>query len=76
MVNPILAAVLSFFIPGLGQIYAGSIYGIIFVIIAVFMWGVIYFTPTPYVFLSLVAYFIFCIFMAYYSYSICKSFFN
>lgn len=25
MVNPILAAILSFFIPGLGQFYAGSL---------------------------------------------------
>lgn len=36
MVNPIIAAVLSFFIPGLGQIIAGRFKrGIIFLVIAI-----------------------------------------
>ena len=40
MVNAILAAVLSFFIPGLGQALAGDIKkGIIFFIIAIFIGG-------------------------------------
>lgn len=39
MANPILAAILSFLIPGLGQAYAGDIKkGIIFFIIAIVVW--------------------------------------
>ena len=39
MVNAILAAVLSFFIPGLGQALAGDIKkGIIFFVVAIILW--------------------------------------
>lgn len=39
MANGILAAILSFFIPGLGQAYAGDIKkGVIFLIIAIVIW--------------------------------------
>lgn len=41
MVNAILAAVLSFFIPGLGQALAGDVRkGIIFFVVAVILWAV------------------------------------
>lgn len=45
MANPILAAILSFFIPGLGQAYAGDIKkGIIFFIIAIIIAIIVIFT--------------------------------
>lgn len=41
MVNAILAAVLSFFIPGLGQVLAGDIQkGIIFFVVAIVLWAI------------------------------------
>jgi TM2 domain-containing membrane protein YozV len=44
MANPILAALLSFFVPGLGHIYAGEKKnGIIYVIITIFLWILSYF---------------------------------
>lgn len=45
MANPILAAILSFFIPGLGQAYAGDIKkGIIYLIIWIILLLVAIFT--------------------------------
>ncbi|MBQ3620212.1 MAG: hypothetical protein II940_00865 [Methanosarcinaceae archaeon] len=42
MANAILAAVLSFFIPGLGQVYTKNyLRGIIFFIVVVFLAGII-----------------------------------
>ena len=39
MANAILAAILSFLIPGLGQAYAGDIKkGIIFLVVAIVIW--------------------------------------
>lgn len=39
MANAILAAILSFLIPGLGQAYAGDVKkGIIFLVIAIVVW--------------------------------------
>ncbi|MBQ2636723.1 MAG: hypothetical protein IJG09_08525 [Methanobrevibacter sp.] len=41
MANAILAAILSFLIPGLGQAYAGDIKkGIIFFVIAIVIWAI------------------------------------
>ena len=41
MVNAILAAVLSFFIPGLGQALAGDVKkGIIFFVFAIVLWAI------------------------------------
>lgn len=41
MANAILAAILSFLIPGLGQAYAGDIKkGIIFFIVAIVIWAI------------------------------------
>ena len=42
MANKYLAAVLSFFIPGLGQAYAGNVKkGIVYFLVAVIAWGII-----------------------------------
>ncbi len=41
MANAILAAILSFLIPGLGQAYAGDIKkGIIFFVVAIIIWAI------------------------------------
>ena len=41
MVNAILAAVLSFFIPGLGQALAGDVKkGVIFFVVAIILWAI------------------------------------
>ena len=41
MANAILAAILSFLIPGLGQAYAGDIKkGVIFLVIAIVVWAI------------------------------------
>jgi TM2 domain-containing membrane protein YozV len=41
MASPLLAAIFSFFIPGLGQFYAGSFLRGIFVFIGAFILGII-----------------------------------
>lgn len=65
MANAILAAVLSFFIPGLGQAYAGDIKkGVIFFIIAVILAVASFFTGFLLSILSL----IFAIYAAYDAY--------
>lgn len=65
MANEILAAILSFFIPGLGQAYAGDIKkGIIFFVIAVVIAIISFFTAFLLSFLSL----IFAIYAAYDAY--------
>ena len=54
MANEILAAILSFFIPGLGQAYAGDIKkGIIFFVIAVVIAIISFFTAFLLSFFSL-----------------------
>lgn len=65
MANEILAAVLSFFIPGLGQAYAGDIKkGVIFFVIAIILAIVSFFTAFLLSILSL----IFAIYAAYDAY--------
>ena len=65
MANEILAAILSFFIPGLGQAYAGDIKkGVIFFVIAVVIAIISFFTAFLLSFLSL----IFAIYAAYDAY--------
>jgi TM2 domain-containing membrane protein YozV len=42
MANKYLAAIMSFFIPGLGQVYAGDIKkGIVYFVVAVIVYGII-----------------------------------
>jgi len=44
MVNPMLAVVLSFFLPGIGSVYAGkTIMGIVIFIVAVLLFASVYF---------------------------------
>jgi TM2 domain-containing membrane protein YozV len=44
MVNPIIAAILSFFIPGLGQIIAGETKkGLIFLVAIIVIWALVAF---------------------------------
>ncbi|MBE6502447.1 MAG: hypothetical protein E7Z79_08420 [Methanobrevibacter thaueri] len=65
MANEILAAILSFFIPGLGQAYAGDIKkGVIFFVIAVVIAIISFLTAFLLSFLSL----IFAIYAAYDAY--------
>ena len=46
MANAILAAILSFFIPGLGQIYAGELQkGLIFIVILIVIIAIQHFVP-------------------------------
>lgn len=73
MANPILAAVLSFFIPGLDQIYAGDVKnGIIYVLITVIMWIICFFTTGIYGIISRVVDLIYSIYMAYHAYNLAK----
>ena len=65
MANEILAAILSFFIPGLGQAYAGDIKkGVIFFVIAIVL-GIISLITA---FLLYILYLIFAIYAAYDAY--------
>ncbi|MBE6489721.1 MAG: hypothetical protein UIB31_09625 [Methanobrevibacter sp.] len=67
MANPILAAILSFIIPGLGQAYAGDIKkGVIFFVIAVILAIVAFFTA----FLTSILCLIFAIYAAYDAYKL------
>ncbi|EKF87047.1 hypothetical protein [Methanobacterium formicicum] len=44
MVNPMLAVVISFFLPGIGSVYAGkTISGIVIFIVAVLLFASVYF---------------------------------
>lgn len=69
MVNPIIAAILSFIIPGLGQIIAGETKkGIIFFVIAI----VIGILSAVSLFISII-YFIYVIYVAYDAYQLAKA---
>lgn len=69
MVNPIIAAILSFIIPGLGQILAGDTKkGVMYIVIAIVLWILIPLTA----FLSAIAGFIFAIYAAYDAYKMAQ----
>lgn len=69
MANPILAAILSFLIPGLGQIYAGDMQkGLIFIVIWVVLLIVGFFTA----FLTTIINLIFSIYAAYDAYKLAQ----
>jgi len=69
MVNPIIAAILSLIIPGLGQIVAGETKkGIIFVIIAIILWAL---ASTVTSFIGIIS-FLFAIYAAYDAYQLAK----
>ena len=70
MANPILAAIISFILPGIGQIYAGATTkGIIMFIIAIIL-GLLYIYISPYI--SIIS-LIYAIYAAYDAYSIAKT---
>ena len=67
MANPILAAILSFIIPGLGQAYAGDIKkGLIFLVVAIVLGIIAFFTG----FLTSIIILIFAIYAAYDAYKL------
>ncbi|MBQ7927316.1 MAG: hypothetical protein IJ287_01025 [Methanobrevibacter sp.] len=67
MANPILAAILSFIIPGLGQAYAGDIKkGLIFLVVAIVLGIIAFFTG----FLTSIISLIFAIYAAYDAYKL------
>lgn len=69
MVNPIVAAILSFILPGLGQILAGETKkGVIFIVIAIVLWALIIPTALLSSFISL----IFSIYAAYDAYKLAQ----
>lgn len=69
MANPILASILSFFIPGLGQIYAGEMQkGLIFLVIWIILFIVAFFTA----FMSSIISLIFSIYAAYDAYKLAQ----
>lgn len=73
MANPIVAAIASFIIPGIGQIYAGAVKrGIIFLIITIIFYSIGNFTNDIYLLLSVVVDVIYCIFAAYDAYNLAK----
>ncbi|AUB55217.1 MULTISPECIES: hypothetical protein [Methanobacterium] len=68
--NPIIAAILSFLIPGLGEIYAGkTMMGIILVIIAIILTAAIYMVT----FYAWIVYIIVWIYSIYDSYTTAKA---
>ena len=69
MVNAILAAILSFIIPGLGQILAGETKkGIIFVVVAI----ILVVLSALSIFISII-YFIYALYAAYDAYQLAKA---
>lgn len=64
MANPIVAAIASFLIPGIGQIYAGDIKrGIMFLIIAIIFAAIGYTTSGIYQIISIVVDVFYCLFV-------------
>ena len=73
MANPIVAAIASFLIPGIGQIYAGAIKrGITFLIVTIIFYAIGNFTTGIYQIISIVIDVIYCIFMAYDAYKLAQ----
>lgn len=72
MANAILAAILSFFIPGLGQAYAGDIKkGVIYFVIAVVLWLLYAYVLNSFIPVNVLA-IIFDIYAAYDAYMMAK----
>ena len=73
MANPIVAAIASFIIPGIGQIYAGDMKkGIFFLIITAIFYSIGYFTDGIYMIISIVVDVIYCLFAAYDAYKLAQ----
>ena len=73
MANPIVAAIASFIIPGIGQIYAGDMKkGIFFLIITAIFYSIGYFTDGIYMIISIVVDVIYSLSVAYDAYKLAK----
>ena len=73
MANPIVAAIASFIIPGIGQIYAGDIKrGIMFLIVAIIFVTIGFFTTGIHHIISIVVDLIFCLFVAFDAYKLAQ----
>lgn len=73
MANPIVAAIASFLIPGIGQIYAGAIKrGIIFLIVTIIFYTISNYTDGIYQIISIVVDVFYCIFVAYDAYKLAQ----
>ncbi len=73
MANPIVAAIASFLIPGIGQIYAGDIKrGIMFLIVAIIFAAIGYTTSGIYQIISIAVDVFYCLFVAYDAYKIAQ----
>ncbi len=73
MANPIVAAIASFIIPGIGQIYAEDMKkGIFFLIIIAIFYSIGYFIDGIYLIISIVADVIYCLFAAYDAYKLAQ----
>ena len=70
MANPILAAIISFFFAGLGQIYAGKLQKGIIMFVIYLILGALYYLVSPFIgIISL----IYAIYAAYDAYQIAKA---
>lgn len=70
MVNPMLAVVISFFLPGIGSVYAGkTMMGIVIFIVAVILFASVYFLGA----IAYVLYIIVWIYGMYDAYTTAKS---
>lgn len=73
MANPIVAAIASFIIPGIGQIYAGDIKrGIMFLIVTIIFYTIGYCTNGIYQLISIVVDVIYSLSVAYDAYKLAK----
>ena len=73
MANPIVAAIASFLIPGIGQIYAGATKrGIMFLIVTIIFYSIGNFTSDIYQIISIVVDVIYCIFVSYDAYKLAQ----
>ena len=73
MANPIIAAIASFIIPGIGQIYAGDVKrGIMFMIIVIIFHIIGHFTTGTHHIISVVATLIYRVFIAYDAYKVAQ----
>ena len=73
MANPIIAAIASFIIPGLGQIYAGDVKrGIMFLIVAIIFCIIGFSTTGIFQIISVVVDLIYAIFIAHDAYKVAQ----
>ena len=73
MANPIIAAIASFLLPGLGKIYAGAIpRGIVFLIVTAVFYSIGYFSDGIYLIISIVVDTVYSLAVAYEAYKLAQ----